>query len=73
MVLGDLDSYMQKKKKERKKRKKLDYQLNTIHKNKLKMYKRLNYKSKHHKHPRGEHKQENFRYTMQQYVYQHVP
>ena len=38
MVLGDLESNMKKKMK-------LDHQLNTIHKNKLKVDKRLKYKS----------------------------
>ena len=36
----------------------------TIHRNKLKMDKRLKYKSCHHKSPK--HRQENFRYPMQQ-------
>ena len=52
MVLGDLDSYMQKSEIQ----KPPTY---TIHKNKLKMDKRLNYKSQHHESPRGEHRQEN--------------
>ena len=58
MVFGDLDSYMQKTQK-------LDHQLNTIHKNKLKMYKRLKYESQHHRGPRGELRQENLRYLTQ--------
>ena len=39
----------------------------TIHKNKFKVDKRLKYKSWHHKSPRGEHRQENLRYSTQQY------
>ena len=37
----------------------------TIHKNKLKMDKRLKYNLWVHKSPRGEHRQENLRYSMQ--------
>ena len=50
-VLGDLYSYM----------KKIETRppAYTIHKNKLKVDKRLKYKSGHHKSPSGEHKQEN--------------
>ena len=46
------------------KKMKLDHQLTPtyfLHKNKLK------YKLQHHSSPRGEHKQENLRYSMQQY------
>ena len=46
MVLGDLDSYMQKNE--------TRSPIYTIHKNKLKMDKRLKYKSQHHKSPSGE-------------------
>ena len=67
MVLGDLDSYMQKKKNETRS------PTYTIHKNKLKVDKRLKYKSQHHKSPRGEHRQENFRYSIQQCFHQYVP
>ena len=65
MVLGDLDSYMQKNE--------TQPSTYTIHKNKLKMDKRLKYKLRHHKSPRGEHRQENLRYSMQQYFLQYVP
>ena len=51
MVLGYLDSCMQKNK--------TQPRTYTIHKNKLKMNKRLKYKLLHPKGPRGEHKQEN--------------
>ena len=44
-----------------------------IHKNKFKVDKRLKYKSQHHKSPRGEYRQENFRYSMQQYCHWYVP
>ena len=59
MVLGDLDSYMKKN----------ETQPPTymICKNKLKMDKRLKYKSQPHKSPRGEHRQGNFRYSTHQY------
>ena len=56
MMSGDLDSYMQKNK--------TQPPTYTIHKNKLEMDKRLKNKS-----PRGEHWQENLRYSMQQYFY----
>ena len=69
MVLGDLDSYMQKKKK----KKEIDHQLTPYTKINLKMGKRLKYKSQHHKIPRGKYKQENLRYSMQQYFHQYVP
>ena len=65
MVLGDLDSYMQKN----------ETQPPTyiIHKNKLKMDTRLKYKLQHHKSPKGEQRQENLRYSTQQYFHQYVP
>ena len=66
MVLGDLDSYMQKKNE-------TQPPTYTIHKNKLKMDKRLKCKSQNHKSPRGEHKQENLRYSMQQYFHRCAP
>ena len=46
MVLGHLDSYIQKTE--------TQSQTYTIHKNKLKMEKRPKYKSQYHKSPRGE-------------------
>ena len=55
MVLGDLD--MQKNE--------TLLPTYTIHKNKLKVDKRLKYKSQHHKSPRGEHRQENLRFSIQ--------
>ena len=45
MVLGDLDSYMQKND--------TRSPTYTIHKNTFKFYKSLKYKSRHHKSPRG--------------------
>ena len=54
MVLGDLDSYMQKHE--------TRSPTYTIHKNKLKMNKRPKYKSRHHKSHRGEHRQKNLTY-----------
>ena len=54
MVFGRLDSYMPKYK--------TPLPTYAIHKNKLKMDKRLKYKSQYHKSPRGEHRQEKFRY-----------
>ena len=54
MVLGDLDSYMQKNE--------TQPPTYTINKNKLKMDKRPKYKSRHHKSPRGENMEENLRY-----------
>ena len=57
MVLGDLDSYVQKNE--------TWPPTYTIHKNKLKMDKRFKYKLWHHKTSRGEHRQENLRYSMQ--------
>ena len=65
MVLGDLDSYMQKNE--------TRSPTYTIHKNKLKMDNRLKYKLQHHKSPTGEHKQENLKYPTQQYFHQYVP
>ena len=56
MVLGDLYSYMQKNE-----TRPPNY---TIYKNKLKMDKSLKYKLQHNKSPRGEHGQENLRYSM---------
>ena len=50
MVLGDLDSYMQKTE--------TRPPTYTIHKYKFNIDKGLKYKSKHHKSPRGEHRQE---------------
>ena len=67
MVLGDLDSYMQKKKNE------TQTPTYTIYKNKPKMNKRPKYKSQHHKSPSGEHRQENLRYSTQQYFHQYIP
>ena len=55
MVLGDLDNYVQKNE-----TRSATY---AIHKNKLKMDKRLKYKSQHHKSLRGDHRQENLRQT----------
>ena len=58
MVLGDLDSYMQKK---------WNFITNLHHtQNKFKVDKRLKYKSWHHKSPSGKHWQENLRHSMQQ-------
>ena len=45
----------------------------TTYQNKLKMDKRLKYKSWHHKSLRGEHRQENLRYSTQQYFHWYVP
>ena len=50
MVLGDQDSYMKKMKRS---------PTYAIHENKLKVGKRLKYKSQHHKCPRRENRQEN--------------
>ena len=50
MVLGDLDSYMQKNE--------TRSPTYTIHKNKLKVDKRLKYKSRHYNILRGKHKHE---------------
>ena len=65
MVLGDMDKYMQKSG--------TRPPTYTIHQNKLKMDKKLGYKSWHHKSPRGEHRQENFRYSTKQYFHQYSP
>ena len=64
MVLGDLDSYLQKNETRSPTYAKLE--------NKLKMYKRLKYNLKHQKSPR-EHRQENLRYSMQQYFHHRSP
>ena len=61
MVLGDLDSYVQENE--------TRTPTYAIHKNKLKMDKRLKYKSQYHKSTTGEHRQKNLRYSMQQYFY----
>ena len=53
------------------KKMKLNYQL--IHKNKLKMDKRLKCKTWHHSSHRGEHRHENLSYSMQQYFHWYVP
>ena len=45
----------------------------TIHKNKFKVDKRLKYKSRHHKSPRGKHQWENLRRSMQQHLHWYVP
>ena len=55
-MLGELDLYMQKNE--------TRPPIYTLHQNKLKMDKRLKYKSRHYKSPRGKHRQENFRYPM---------
>ena len=68
MVLGELDSYVQKKTKQNKE---IPPPNHIIHKNKLKVDKSLKYKSQHHKSPIGEHRQENFRYPMKQYFHQY--
>ena len=60
MVLGDLDSYMQKK---------WNSSTNLHHTQKFKVDKRFKYKSWHHWSPRGEDRQENLRYFMQQYFH----
>ena len=57
MVMGHLDSYMQKNE--------ARPPTYIIHKNKLKMDKRLKCKLQHHQSPRGEHRQENLRYSAQ--------
>ena len=41
--------------------------------NKVKMDKILKYQMGHHKSPREKHRQENFRYSMQQYFHQYNP
>ena len=45
MVLGDLENYMQKKKKKKEKKKETRTPTYTIHQNKVKVDKRLKYKS----------------------------
>ena len=55
MVLGELDWYRQKNE--------TRAPTYTINKNKLKVDKRLKYKSQHHKSLRGDHRQENLRQT----------
>ena len=65
MVLGDMDSYVQKNE--------IRSPTYTIHKNKFKVGKRLKYKSLHHKTPRGKHWQENLRHSTQQHPHRHVP
>ena len=65
MVLGDLDSYVQKNE--------TRSPTYIIHRSKLKMDKRLKYKSLHHKSPRGNHWQEDLRHSMQQHPQRHVP
>ena len=65
MMLGDLDSYMQ--------RKETRSPTYTIHKNKFKVDRRLKYKLRQYKSPRGEHKQESLRYSKQQHIHQYVP
>ena len=61
MVLGELDRYMQKNE--------TRAPTYTINKNKLKVDKRLKYKSQHHKSPRRKHRQGNLRYSMKQYFH----
>ena len=65
MVLGDLDSYIQKNE--------TRSPTDTIHKNKLKIDNRLKYRSWHHKSPRGKHQQENLRNSTQQHLHGYVP
>ena len=62
MVLGDQDIYMQNNE--------TQPAAYTIHKNILKMDKRLKYKLRHDLSPGGENRQENLRYSMQQYFHQ---
>ena len=64
MVLGDLDNYMQKKE--------TRPPTYTICQNKLKMDKRLKYKLRHHKSPRGKHRQENFSFPTQPYFHPYI-
>ena len=65
MVLGDLDSYAQKNE--------TPAPTYTIHKNKLKMDKRLKHNSHHLKSPTGKHLQENLIHSMQQHPHRRVP
>ena len=65
MVLGDLDSQMQKNE--------TQPPTYTIYRNKLMMDERLQYKLQHYKSPRGERRQENLRYSMLQYFHLYVP
>ena len=64
MVLGDLDSYMQKTE--------TRPPTYTIHKYKFNIDKGLKYKSKHHKSPRGKHWQENLRHSTQQHPHRQI-
>ena len=63
MVLGDLDSYTQKKKM------KFDYQLTPYTEINSRWIKDLIISCVLNKSPRGEHRQENLRYSMQQYFH----
>ena len=65
MVLGDLDSYMQKN----------EFQppTYTIHKNKFKVDERLKYMLQYHKSPWGKPWQENLRHSTQQHPHRHIP
>ena len=65
MVLGGLDSYVQKNQ-----TRSPPY---TVHKNKFRVGKRLKYKSLHHKSPRGKHLQDDLRHSTQQHPHRHVP
>ena len=65
MVLGDLDSYLQKNE--------TWPPTYTIYKNKFKVDKRLKYKSQQYKTPKGQLREENLRYSTQQYFHQYVP
>ena len=65
MVLGELDSYMQKNE--------TRSPTYTIHKSKFKVGERLKYKSRYHKSPREKHGQENLRHSMKQQPDRHVP
>ena len=65
MVLGDLDSYVQKNE--------TRSPTYTVHKNKLKMDKRLKYKLYHHKSSTGKHWQVDLRDSTQQYPHRYVP
>ena len=61
LVLGELDIYIQKNV--------TQSPTYTIHKNKFKVDKRLKHKLQHHKCPKEEHRQENLRYSIQQYFH----